>query len=187
MLATAKAIQIVNQLHDEKIISKYAVGGAVGAVFYIEPTQTQDIDIFILLEPKPGSIVVEISPIIERLKQLGYTLWDQDKLIVEKWPIQFIPASKPIEIEAIQNSVEKPVADGVTAFVPPAEYLMSIAIDLGRPKDIVRLYQFHSEQVYDPGKLRVLLEKHGLTKKWEGILRLFKIQEATYGAESEKA
>jgi alpha-mannosidase len=90
-----------------------------------------------------------------------------------------LPASKPIELEAIENAVEKPLADGVTAFVPPPEYLMLMAIDLRRPKDIMRLYQFHSEQVYDPEKLEALLKKHGLTEKWEKILTLFKIQEDT--------
>jgi hypothetical protein len=179
MLATTKAFKVVNQLRNEGIFSKYAVGGAVGAVFYIEPTQTQDIDIFIHLEAKPGSVLVTTKPITDRLQQLGYTLWKEERLIVENWPIQFLPAGKPIEREAIENAVEKPLADGVTAFVPPPEYLMLMAIDLRRPKDIMLLYQFHSEQVYDPEKLAILLKKHGLTEKWEKILTLFKIQEDT--------
>ena len=127
------------------------------------------------------------QPITDRLKELGYTLWKEDKLIVENWPIQFLPATKPIEKEAIENAVEKPLTDEVKIFVPPAEYLMLIAIDLRRPKDIMRLYQFHSEQVYDPSKLKILLEKHHLTGQWEKILSLFKIQEDTYGFGSEKS
>ena len=180
MLATTKAIKVVNQLRDEGIISRYAIGGAVGAVFYIEPTQTQDIDIFIHLKVNPGSLIVTTEPIITRLKELGYTLWKDDKVIVENWPIQFLPASKPIEAEAIENAVEKHLADGVTTFVPPPEYLMAIAIDLGRPKDIMRLYQFHSEKVYDPAKLNLLLERHKLPDKWRRILEIFKIQESAY-------
>src|SRR5580658_2344258 len=122
MLATTKAIKVVNQLRDEGIISRYAIGGAVGAVFYIEPIQTQDLDIFIYLEPPPGKFLVTTEPITERLKKMGYTLWKEDKLIVENWPIQFIPASKTIEREAIDHAVEKLVSDGVKAFVPPPEY-----------------------------------------------------------------
>jgi hypothetical protein len=181
MLATTRAIKVVNQLRDEGVISKYAVGGAVGALFYVEPTQTQDIDVFIHLESAPGSALVSLTSITERLKALGYTAWEEDKLIVEDWPIQFIPAGKPIEIEALQNAVEKSLTDGVTIFVPPPEYLMLIAIDLCRPKDIVRLHQFHSEKVYDPEKLTSLLARHGLTDKWNRILKLFKIQETTFG------
>jgi hypothetical protein len=186
MLATTKAIRVVNQLRDEGVITKYAVGGAVGAVFYIEPTQTQDIDIFIYLEVEQGSLLISTNRITDRLKELGYTLWKEDKLIVENWPIQFLPATKPVERDAVENAIEKPLAEGVKAFVPPPEYLMLIAIDLRRPKDIMRLYQFHSEQVYDPNKLKALLEKHRLTEQWEKILSLFKLQEAAYGFGSER-
>jgi hypothetical protein len=177
MLATAKAIQVVNQLCAEGYISKYAIGGAIGALFYIEPTQTQDIDIFVHLNPVPGSTLVSLSPILTRLKELGYTLWEEDKVVVEGWPIQFLPATKKIEIEAIEQAVAQPLADGVSTFVPPPEYLMVIAIDLGRPKDIIRLQQFYMEGVYEPVKLDVLLESHGLIQKWQRYLTLFKENE----------
>jgi hypothetical protein len=184
MLATAKAIQVVNQLRNEGFISQYAVGGAIGALFYIEPTQTQDIDIFVHLNAAPGSALISLSPILTRLKELGYTLWEEDKVVVEGWPIQFLPATKKIETEAIEHAVEQPLADGVKAFVPPPEYLMVIAIDLGRPKDIIRLQQFYAEHVYEPAKLDALLKSHDLTQKWQKYLALFKANEQSYGSET---
>ena len=174
MLATAKALQVVNQLRDEGFISRYAIGGAIGALFYIEPTQTQDIDIFVHLNPAPGSSLISLSPILTRLKDLGYTLWEEDKVVVEGWPIQFLPATKTLEMEAIEQAIEQPLADGVNVFVPPPEYLIIIAIDLGRPKDIIRLQQFHAEGVYEAAKLDVLLAKYGLAEKWQRYLTLFK-------------
>jgi hypothetical protein len=173
MQATAKALQVVNQLRDGGVISKFAVGGAVGALFYIEPTQTQDIDVFILLDPNPASGLVDISPIARKLKELGYNTWQEDKLIVEKWPIQFIPAAKAVEIDAIENAIEMAAGDGVTTFVPPPEHLMAMAIDLGRPKDLLRLNQFFAEKAYDADELDAVLTKHQLKKKWETILSLF--------------
>jgi hypothetical protein len=184
MLATARALQVVNQLRDEGLISRYAIGGAVGALFYIEPTQTQDINIFVHLNPAPGSLLVSLDPILARLKELGYTLWEDDKIIVEGWPLQFLPANKKIEMEAIEHALEKPLADGVNVFVPPPEYLMIIAIDLGRPKDVIRLEQFYTEDVYEPAKLDELLRIHGLTGKWQRLLDLFKIKMKSYGSES---
>jgi len=86
MLATAKAISVVNQLKEEGYISNYAVGGAIGALFYIEPTQTQDIDIFVLLNPAPGSLLVSLGPILDRLKALGYSQWDEDKVMAGAIP-----------------------------------------------------------------------------------------------------
>jgi hypothetical protein len=185
MLATVRALQVVNQLRDEGFISKYAIGGAVGALFYIEPTQTQDIDIFVHLNPAPGSFLISLDPILKRLKELGYALWEEDKVVVEGWPIQFLPATKKIEIEAIEHALEKLLADGVKVFVPSAEYLMAIAIDLGRPKDVIRLEQFYAEKVYDPEKLDALLKIHRLTGKWEKFLALFKMNMESYGSESE--
>jgi hypothetical protein len=177
MLATARAIQVVNQLRDEGYISRYAIGGAVGALFYIEPTQTQDIDIFVHLNPEPGSVLISLDRVVARLNELGFSLWEEDKVVVGGWPIQFLPAAKPIEMEAIDHAVEQPLADGVTTFVPPPEYLMALAIDLGRPKDLIRLQQFHEEKVYDPEKLESLLKDHGLLPKWLRRLALFKDQQ----------
>jgi len=173
MLATAKAIAIVNQLKEEGVISAYAVGGAIGALFYIEPTQTQDIDIFVHLNPKPGSLLVTIEPILDRLEELGFTLWEEDKVVVAGWPIQFLPATKAIEIEAIAHAKPEPLADGIVAFVPPAEYLMAMAIDLGRPKDMIRLQCFYEQRVFDPNQLDALLEKHQLSSKWQRYLSQF--------------
>jgi hypothetical protein len=173
MLATAKAIGVVNQLKAEGYISNYAVGGAVGALFYIEPTQTQDIDIFVHLNPVPGSMLVSLGPILERLKELGYSRWDEDKVVIEDWPVQFLPATKKTEMEAIEHAVNQPLADGVDARVPPPEYLMLIAIELGRPKDVIRLQQFYDEGVYDRMKLDSLLKSHDLTRKWDQYLNLF--------------
>ncbi len=173
MLATAKALAIVNQLKAEGLISAYAVGGAVGALFYIEPTQTQDIDVFVHLNPAPGSLLVSLDPILARLKELGFSLWEEDKVVVEGWPIQFLPATKPIEGEAIEKAQAQPVSDGVEAFVPPPEYLMAIAIDLGRPKDLIRLQCFCDEKVYDPVKLEALLRRYDLEVKWERCLKRF--------------
>ena len=43
-----KTIEILKQMIKEGIIEDYAIGGAVGVIFYTEPTDTKDLDIFIL-------------------------------------------------------------------------------------------------------------------------------------------
>ena len=177
MLATAKALAVVNQLKAEGVISSYAVGGAVGALFYIEPTQTQDIDVFVHLQPAPGSLLVSLDPILRRLKELGFALWEEDKVVVAGWPIQFLPATKPIEVEAIEKAVPVPLEEGVIAYVPPPEYLMAIAIDLGRPKDVVRLQCFHEQRSFDDAKLRELLTRYNLMAKWNRCLTLFEAKD----------
>jgi hypothetical protein len=40
-------LTVINQMQTDGVIGKYAIGGAVGATFYLEPVATLDIDIFI--------------------------------------------------------------------------------------------------------------------------------------------
>jgi hypothetical protein len=174
MANTKGTIQTLNRLVDEKLISGYALGGAFGALFYLEPTNTEDIDVFIHLHPAPGSALVSIKPIFDRLEQLGYIEWSEDKLVVEGWPVQFLPAVKPLEMEALSTATEHLLEPGLKTWVPTPEYLMAIALDLGRPKDKLRVQQFYLQKAYDPRLLQDILKKHALEAKWRKILTLFK-------------
>lgn len=40
-------IAAINQMQADGVIERYAIGGAVGAAFYLEPVATLDVDIFI--------------------------------------------------------------------------------------------------------------------------------------------
>jgi hypothetical protein len=173
MAETTKAIRVLNQLLDEGVVSKYALGGAFGALFYLEPTNTEDIDVFIHLRPVAGSALVSLKPIFDRLVELGYTEWSDDKLVVFGWPIQFLPAAKPLEIEALDRAKGHELEPGLRTWVPGPEHLMAIALDLCRPKDKFRLEQFHRQKAYDPLTLEDILKRHQLEAKWRRISQLF--------------
>lgn len=51
-------LNIINQMRADGIIGQYAIGGAIGATFYLEPTATFDIDVFVSLGNAPGSPLV---------------------------------------------------------------------------------------------------------------------------------
>ena len=173
MINAPKAIAVIEQLMSEGLIAKYAIGGAFGALFYLEPTETSDIDVFIHLDPPKGSFLISMDPFIDRLEALGYTEWIEDKIDVEGCPIQFVPVAKPIEIEGLERAERKPLAGEVQPFVFSPEYLMAIALDLSRPKDKVRLEQFHRTGAYDTAALADILQRHNLEEKWQRLLRLF--------------
>jgi len=40
-------LQVINEMRAAGVIGRYAIGGAVGATFYLEPAATLDIDIFV--------------------------------------------------------------------------------------------------------------------------------------------
>jgi hypothetical protein len=52
------------------VLSRYAVGGAVAATFYIEPAATEDIDVFAVLEPQPGTFIVTCTRSVANPQQL---------------------------------------------------------------------------------------------------------------------
>jgi hypothetical protein len=41
-----QVIATISQMQADGVIERYAIGGAVGATFYIEPIATLDVDVF---------------------------------------------------------------------------------------------------------------------------------------------
>jgi len=65
-------LEIINQMQKEGIIGRYAIGGAVGAAFYLEPVATLDIDIFVSLKKPPDADLLSLTPIYDYLTLRGY-------------------------------------------------------------------------------------------------------------------
>jgi hypothetical protein len=163
---TKRVIETLNQMLADGIIAKYAIGGAVGAIFHgIEPADTRDIDVFIVLNPPAGRSLVSLDPIYSYLEAQGFQLNGEGFPVIFGWPVQFLPTDKPLLKEALEQSVIRSV-DGVEARVFTAEHLAAIAFDLGRPKDKLRLEQFRERKALDAPKLHETLARHGLLERW---------------------
>ncbi len=52
-----RTIEVLNELERDAVFSRYAIGGAMGAVFYTEPFLTFDLDVFIVLPSTPGGLL----------------------------------------------------------------------------------------------------------------------------------
>src|SRR6266446_3597274 len=115
-----QTLAIVEQLFTDGVIGSYAVGGAVGAAFYLEPVATLDVDIFVLFEPAP--LILTLTPIYEACAKLGYSARG-DAIQIEGWPVQFLPASQSLVAEAVREAVTRE-ADGLSTRVMTAEHLM---------------------------------------------------------------
>ena len=44
-------LAVLNELVAPRVIERYAIGGAVGAIFWVEPFDTIDLDVFVFLPP----------------------------------------------------------------------------------------------------------------------------------------
>src|SRR5688572_21885057 len=122
------------------IIDCYAIGGAVGATFYLEPVATLDVDVFIAFKPQAGQLLVTPQPIFEYLLARGGTM-QGEYVMIAGWPVQFLPAGNPLLEEALTRAVEHDV-EGTPVRVFTAEHLAAIALQTGRAKDKARLLQF---------------------------------------------
>ncbi|MEK7783625.1 MAG: hypothetical protein AAB279_06835, partial [Candidatus Binatota bacterium] len=61
-----KTLQVLNALERDGVLSRYAIGGAMGATFYVEPVLTFDLDIFVIL-PQTARGLLTLEPLYEAL------------------------------------------------------------------------------------------------------------------------
>ena len=80
-----KTLKVINQMRAEGLFSKYAIGGGIATLFYIEPIATFDLDIFIIISETPG-LLVSLSPLYDWLTQKGYKA-EKEQIIIEGIPI----------------------------------------------------------------------------------------------------
>ena len=164
-------IVMLNQLERDGVIQRYAIGGAVGATFYLEPVSTFDVDVFVAFKPRQESIIVSPAPIFDYLKRAGCNM-EGEHIVISGWPVQFLPANGPLLEDALDSAVEVDV-EGVPARVLTAEFLAAVALQTGRAKDKARLLQFIEAHALDRKKFEQLVERHGLTNKWREFQRQF--------------
>ena len=157
-------LEIINRMQADGVIGRYAIGGAVGATFYLEPAATLDVDIFVSL-PMSGGTLLTLSPIYDYLTARGCKT-EGEYVVIEGWPVQFLPPSDALGEEALAQAVETEV-EGVRTWVMTAEHLVGIALQTGRTKDFTRILQFVESGVLDSAKLDQILTRHGLLAKWE--------------------
>lgn len=162
-----KTLTIINELEREGLISRYAIGGAVGATFYVEPLVTFDLDIFVILPVATGALLTTLTPIYDALRSRGYRE-EGECMLIEGIPVQFLPAYNPLLEEALTEARETMYAE-VPTRVLRAEHLLAIALQTGRPKDMERIALFLKDASWDRSLLSDILDRHGLKKKWEKI------------------
>lgn len=165
-----RTLAVINRMENEGIIDRYAIGGAVAATFYIEPVQTFDLDVFVVFPILPGGLV-SLSPIYRYLTELGYVP-EGEAIVVDNWPIQFLPVFNPLTEEALEQAVSVNFGSTPTRIFT-AEHLAAIMLQTGRPKDHARLLQFLEAQVLDDEKLQTILLRHELVDRWKNFQRRF--------------
>jgi len=155
------------------IVERYAVGGAVGATFYIEPAATQHVDVFVVFD-QAASRLVSLAPIYDYFTKRGAVV-QNEHLVIAEWPVQFLPAATPLVDDALVHAVRMTV-DGQAVAVLSQEHLAAIALETGRMKDKIRLSQFLASGTFERLRFDSLTERFGLTEKWARFVALMEDQ-----------
>lgn len=169
-------LAILNDLVARGVIEKYAIGGAVGAIFWVEPFDTIDLDVFVFL-PADVPPLDPLRRVIADLQERGYS-FDGEFLVIEGIPVQFLPADDPrgLTKAALEQAVAVSYLGGaepVQAWVLSPEYLIAIALDVHRSKDYERVARLLSEAPVDRQLVSDLIERFGLADSWTIFARRY--------------
>ena len=167
-----ETLRVINEMRAAGVISDYAIGGAVGAIFYLEPIDTGDVDVFVALPRSPGGALLTLGPIYEYLLARGYPT-SREYIIIDGWDVQFVPPGKPLVEEALANAVEHDVEE-LKVRVFTAEHLAAICLDVGRTKDLIRLAAFIEQGAMDVGNFDAIVQRHGLLAKWRDFEKTYR-------------
>jgi len=164
--------KVINRMKEEGVIEDYAVGGAVAAIFYVEPFTTYDLDIFCAFGA-PGSGIITLTPIYEYLARLGYQP-EKETVNIEGWPVQFLPIFNILIEEAVERANTVKVGETPVRVMRP-EHLVAIMLDTGRAKDYARISCFLDSGAVNPANLTDVLSRHNLEAKWDDYRRKFQL------------
>ena len=164
-------LDLINRMQTDGVIDKYAIGGAVGVIFYLEAFYTEDLYVFVVLPTAPGSSLLSLSPIHEYLTEQGCKV-DGERIVIGDWPVQFLPPQGALEQEALDEAV-KTDYEGIPTYVLSAEHLAAIALKTGRAKNYARIAMFLDQDAVNMEKLNSILFRHGLVHKWESFKSKF--------------
>jgi hypothetical protein len=156
---------VLNQMVADGAIDNYALAGAVGAMFYVEPFSTHDIDVLIVIPETEGKLIAEL-PGWKYLSSRGYSEIRGEGIVVEGWPVQFLPVSNALEHEAYLNATNQTL-DNVTVRVVQPEHLVAMMLKVGRLKDFARLQMFLSQDAINSEVLEDILQRYDLNNNWD--------------------
>ena len=166
-----KLTEVATALADMRaqgIIGKYAVGGASAVAFYAEPIATKDLDIFFLFEPPQDGVILSLEPIYEYCREKGY-VFDHEFISIAGWDVQFVESGHdPLWRDALVNA-RTFTFDGSSIDVLPPEHLAAMWAGVARPKDILKILHFVSNDALDSDRLFKILVKFDLIETWRKI------------------
>ena len=86
----AEVLRAANELVAAGLIEDYALGGALAAIYYVEPFTTYDADIIFVASDK--TLSAGIPAIYSHLQSKGWRV-EREHLLFQDFPVQFLAGS----------------------------------------------------------------------------------------------
>lgn len=161
-MAFADTLRALNALKTEGVIDEYAIAGAMALVFWTEPVPTFDLDVLVLL-PRSESGLVSLGSIYRWAESRGYAA-QEEHILVEGLPTQFVPSPNAIAREAIASAADMDY-QGVAVRVVRPEYLIALYLqpEARTAKRRERAAMLLDLPSLDRGLVDEILRRHGLS------------------------
>ena len=160
-----RTLQVLNELEKEGVFARYAIGGAMAATFYTEPFLTFDLDVFVVMPQTTGGLLT-LAPLYDALRARGYSEQENECIMIEGVPVQFLPTYNALLEEAL-NDAQEIMYEDVPARVLRSEHLLAICLQTGRSKDRDRVRILREQAQLDMNFLADILRRHQLEEEWK--------------------
>lgn len=170
-----KVFELLNRMQAEGVIEKFAIGGGIAAIYYLEPYNTDDIDVFISPVLVGDNGLVSFGGIYEYLYKLGYQP-EREYIRIEGWLVQFVPASESIQQEAVEKA-DRIAFTGAYTLLFSAEHLAAELLRSGRPKDHARVVSLLESEQLDMSVFHDIVNRHGLVETWKKFSAHYGVEE----------
>ncbi|HEV7797520.1 MAG TPA: hypothetical protein VGO73_05165 [Pyrinomonadaceae bacterium] len=166
-----KVIELLNRMQAEGVIENFAIGGGIAAIYYLEPYNTDDIDVFISPVVVSQGGLVSFGRIYTYLQDLGYHA-EREYIRIEDWLVQFLPAAEPVQEEAVAQAKRVKFAEGHT-LIFSLEHLAAELLRSGRPKDHSRVVALLESDQMEMKVFRDIIRRNDLDEKWRAFASRF--------------
>ncbi len=170
-----KVIEILNRMQADGVIERFAIGGGIAAIRYLEPYLTDDIDVFLSPVVVSEGGLISFGRIYSYLEELGYYP-EREYVRIGDWLVQFVYAAESVQEEAVEQADRVAFAGIYTSFFSP-EHLAAELLRSGRLKDLTRVAGLLESERMDMDKFRDIIRRHGLAEKWRQFASRYDFEE----------
>ena len=160
MSSLKDVFRVLNEMRDSGGITEYAIGGATAVLFYVEPTRTYDVGVFITLPSSATTRLASLSPVYAWAAAKDIAVLGEH-LMIESVPVQPLLAYNLLVEEAI-DSARVHDYEGVPVRVVDPEHLIALALQAGGARRRERAWQLLQSGDVDRRRLRAILDQHGV-------------------------